>query len=37
MHVGEGMLLLLVAATHVMLNWKWIQITLLNNGKKKKP
>jgi hypothetical protein len=37
MHVGGGILLLLAAAIHVMLNWKWIQVNLLNEAKKKKP
>jgi hypothetical protein len=35
-HVGGGVLLLLFAAIHLMLNWKWVQANLLNNAKKNK-
>jgi len=36
MHVGGGILLLMFAAIHLMLNWKWVQVNFLNNAKKKK-
>jgi len=36
MHVGGGILLLLFALIHVMLNWKWVQANLLSNLKKDK-
>ena len=35
MHVGGGILLVLFAAIHLMLNWKWVQMNFLNNAKKK--
>jgi len=37
MHVGGGILLLLFAAIHLMLNWKWVQMNFLSSvGKKGK-
>ena len=36
MHVGGGILLLLVAAMHLMLNWKWVQMNFFENAKRKK-
>jgi len=36
LHVGGGILLLIVSAIHLMLNWKWVQVNLLSNGKKHK-
>ena len=35
MHVGGGILLLMFAAIHLILNWKWVQVNFLNNAKKK--
>ena len=36
MHVGGGILLLVFAAIHLMLNWKWVQMNFLNNVDKKR-
>jgi protein-S-isoprenylcysteine O-methyltransferase Ste14 len=36
MHVGGGILLFMFAAIHLMLNWKWVQVNLLNSSKKNK-
>jgi hypothetical protein len=35
MHVGGGILLLLFAAIHLMLNWKWVQMNFLSSVDKK--
>ena len=34
MHVGGGILLVLAAAIHLMLNWKWVELNLLKRGNK---
>jgi len=34
MHVGGGILLVLAAAIHLMLNWKWVELNLLKRRKK---
>lgn len=34
LHVGGGVLLVSVAAVHLMLNWKWVTMNLLKNRKK---
>ncbi len=34
MHVGGGVLLLCVAAVHLMLNWRWVATNLLKKRKK---
>jgi membrane-bound ClpP family serine protease len=36
MHIGGGILLLLVAGIHLMLNWKWVQMNFFENAKRKK-
>ena len=36
MHVGGGILLLLFAAFHLMLNWKWVQMNFLRDANNKK-
>ena len=36
MHVGGGILLLLFAAMHLALNWKWVQLNFLKDANKKK-
>ena len=36
MHVGGGILLLMFAAIHLILNWKWVQVNFLNYANKKK-
>ena len=34
LHVLGGVLLLMAAAVHLMLNWTWIELNLLKRGKK---
>jgi uncharacterized membrane protein len=34
LHVLGGVLLLMGAAVHLMLNWTWIELNLLKRGKK---
>ena len=34
LHVLGGLLLLMAAAVHLMLNWTWIELNLLKRGKK---
>lgn len=34
MHVGGGILLLLAAAVHLILNWKWVELNLLKHRKR---
>ena len=34
LHVGGGVLLLIAAAVHLILNWRWVAINLLNYRKK---
>ena len=34
LHVGGGVLLVCVAAVHLMLNWKWVELNLLKAKKK---
>ena len=34
LHVLGGILLLMAAAVHLMLNWTWIELNLLKRGKK---
>ena len=36
LHIGGGILLVLSAAVHLTLNWKWVATNLLKNGKKQK-
>ena len=35
LHVGGGILLLLAAAVHLMLNWKWVTANFFKNDKKR--
>jgi hypothetical protein len=35
-HIGGGILLLLFAGIHLMLNWKWVRFNFLDNAKTKK-
>lgn len=34
LHAGGGILLLLVAAVHLILNWKWVELNLLKHRTK---
>jgi hypothetical protein len=34
LHVGGGVLLVCMAAVHLMLNWRWVVTNLLKNRKK---
>lgn len=34
LHVGGGVLLVLAAAIHLMLNWKWVEMNLLKHRTK---
>jgi hypothetical protein len=34
LHVGGGVLLVCMAAVHLMLNWRWVATNLLKNRKK---
>ena len=34
LHVAGGILLIVVAAIHLMLNWKWVELNLLKRRKK---
>jgi len=34
LHVGGGLLLLLAASIHLMLNWRWVATNLLKKSKK---
>ncbi len=34
LHVGGGVLIVCMAAVHLMLNWRWVATNLLKNRKK---
>jgi protein-S-isoprenylcysteine O-methyltransferase Ste14 len=36
LHIGGGILLVVLAAVHLMLNWKWVSTNFFKNDKKKK-
>jgi hypothetical protein len=36
LHVGGGILLVLVAVVHLMLNWRWVTTNFFKNSKKQK-
>jgi len=36
LHVGGGVLLVLVAVVHLMLNWRWVTTNFFKHGKKQK-
>jgi hypothetical protein len=36
LHVGGGILLVLVAVVHLMLNWRWVTTNFFKNARKQK-
>jgi protein-S-isoprenylcysteine O-methyltransferase Ste14 len=36
LHIGGGILLVVLAAVHLMLNWKWVTTNFFKNDKTKK-
>jgi len=36
LHIGGGILLVVLAAIHLMLNWKWVTTNFFKNDKKQK-
>jgi hypothetical protein len=36
LHVGGGILLVLLVALHLMLNWRWVTTNFFKSGKKQK-